>query len=103
MGNKTFTEKLIELLISGGMPSAKGKEAMESGLIIAISKTSTPVCASYGSGVEIGEAICDIIQQNQPIRAVLAAAVFTYAVTHPDDPAIAGLKDFITDVNGSEN
>ena len=94
MEQKTFTEKLVALLINGNMPSAKGEAAKESGLIIALSDGSTPVCASYGSALDMTMAVASILEQSEPIRAVLTASVVAYATSHPNDQLIAGIKDF---------
>lgn len=77
------------------MPSAQGENAKESGLIIALSNSSTPVCATYGSAFKMTVAISNIIEQSEPIRAVLTAAVVAYATSNPDDPCIAGIKEFM--------
>ena len=90
-----FTQKLINLLVSGDMPKAKGKEAKESGLIIALSDTTTPVCASYGSSVDMAVVIERIMEQNEPIRLVLATAVGYFAKVHPNDPCITEMKEAI--------
>ena len=92
MGNKTFTEKVVDLLLNGDMPSTKGQSATESGLIIVTSKMTTPVCASYGSSLDMAVTISHILELNTPIRAVLVAAVGAYAKSHPDDPYIADFK-----------
>lgn len=95
MTQKTFTEKLIDLVITGDMPEAKGDAATESGLIIATSKMTAPICASYGSAVELVKTIAAVIEQNEPIRYVLLAGVYAYVAAHPDDPAVVDLKKFI--------
>lgn len=99
MEQKTFTEKIVSLLLNGDMPSEKGALAKESGLIILTSDHGVPVCASYGSSLEMGKILCSIMEQSRSIRAVLASAVVAYAVGHPEDPCVAGLKDFIGDIH----
>lgn len=99
MQNQTFTEKIVYLLLNGDMPSEKGASAKESGLIILAQESGTPVCASYGSSLEMGKILCSIMEQSHSIRAVLASAVVAYAVGHPEDPCVAGLKDFIGDIH----
>ena len=79
MESKTFTEKLVALLINGGIPSAQGSKAKESGLIIALSDNTAPVCATYGSAVKTSMAIAAIISQSESIRAALVAAVAIYS------------------------
>ena len=91
-----FTQKLINLLVSGDMPKAKGKEAKESGLIIALSDTTSPVCASYGSSLDMAVIIEQIMEQNEPIRLVLTTAVGYYAKVHPNDPCITAVKEAIS-------
>lgn len=95
MEQKTFTEKIVSLLLNGDMPSEKGASAKESGLIILAQGSGTPVCASYGSSLKMTAVITSIMEQNLPLRVVLTAAVVAYAVDHSDDPCIAGIKDFI--------
>ena len=95
MEQKTFTEKIVSLLLNGDMPSEKGSSAKESGLIILAPEPGTPVCASYGSALKMTSVITSTMEQNLPVRAVLIAAVVSYAVAHPDDPCITDIKDFI--------
>ncbi len=95
MPQNTFTEKLVSLLISGDMPKQSGPDANESGLIILTSKNATPVVASYGSSRDAALAITHVIDTCESIRAVLVAAVFAYASAHPEDPMVAGIKEFM--------
>ncbi len=81
--------------LTGDMPDAKGDAATESGLIVTISKLTAPMCASYGSAVDMSKAIAAVIEQHEPIRYVLLAAVYSYVVSHPDDPGVADLKNII--------
>lgn len=95
MEQKTFTEKIVSLLRNGDMPLEKGASAKESGLIILAPESGAPVCASYGSALKMTDLIISIMEQDLPIRVVLTAAVVGYAVSHPDDPCIADIKNFI--------
>lgn len=92
---QTFTKKIIDVLINGAMPSEKGPEATETGLIIVMANGSTPVCASYGSSQDIIMALLSVIDQNEPIRAVIMTVAAVYAKAHPDDPCVSELKVFL--------
>ncbi len=97
MSQKTFTQKLIDLMVSGDMPKAKGSEAAESGLIIAISKDTAPVCGSYGSSIDMTCVVTSILEQSEPVRMVLSTALAIYAAKHPDDPRLTPLKEAFTE------
>ena len=92
MAEKTFTDKLIELLINGDLPNAQGDKATETGLIIACAKGKTPVCASYGSSKEIVFALVSTLKQNQSIREALVLAITGYAKIEPLDPIVLFMK-----------
>ena len=96
MGTKTFTEKLIDLLVTGDMPKAKGKAATETGLVIALSGMTSPVCASYGSSKEMSLAIYNIIKLSDSIRKVMAVPILAYYLEHQEDYII---KQFIESLN----
>ena len=95
MTQKTFTEKLIDVLINGDMPSAKGAAATESGLIILTSKMTAPVCASYGSSKDMILALSSAIEQSEPLRAVIVSTVGLYAKQYPNDAYISEIKEFL--------
>ena len=95
MTQKTFTEKVIDVLVNGDMPTAKGAKATETGLIIVTSKMTAPVCASYGSSLNMIATLLDIMEQSESIRSVLTAVVFAYAKSHPDDPCVVEIKELM--------
>ncbi len=94
MKTTTFTEKLVDLLINGGMPSAKGKDATESGLVFAQSDNKTPVCAAYGSAEVMARLIANALERDRAIRCVLYAAVAADALEHPEDPDVVEMIEY---------
>ena len=92
---KTFTDKIISVLLGGDMPSAKGKDAKETGLIIVMKEGTTPVCASYGSSRDIICSLFAILQQNEPIREAITTAFALFAEKNPNSAEVQLLKNIL--------
>ncbi|MBD5379569.1 MAG: hypothetical protein HDR74_06745 [Bacteroides sp.] len=93
MAEKTFTEKIIDVLINGNLPHEQGDKANETGLILVLTKNSTPVCASYGSSKDITLALLNTMEQNTSIKQVMLLAVGAYVRLHHSDPFVAEFRD----------
>ena len=92
MAEKTFTEKIIDVLINGNLPHEQGDKANETGLILVL-KNSTPVCASYGSSKDITLALLNTMEQNTSIKHVLLLAVGAYVIHHHSDPFVTEFRN----------
>lgn len=92
MENKSFTTKLVDFLLSGGMPSAKGKDAKESGLILLHSDATAPVCATYGSSAAVSGILAQSLRLNQSLETVVLMSVCAYI---ENDPSVLHSSDAV--------
>ena len=95
MEQKTFTEKLVSVLVSGGMPTPGSQNSKESGLVVALADNATPVIACYGNPKPLAVALAKVMEQHDGLRWLLGGAVGAFMVQHPESEITESILEHI--------